>query len=91
MTLLLASWLVTQTWAWSPVPTATKYRIYYGSLPMTWCAPQYVEFSSSICDATECQGDTGEPMGPAIYFNVVAVNAAGVESVWDHGVKVPCP
>lgn len=83
MTLLLASWLATQQWSWDAVPTATSYRIYYGSLPMTWCALQYVE-------VTTTSANIPEPTGNAIFFNVVAVNAAG-ESTWDHGSKVPCP
>lgn len=83
MSLLLAAWLSTQQWVWEPVVGATSYRVYYGTLPMTWCSTQFIEVATPYADFSE-------PVGNAIFFNVVAVNAGG-ESAWDHGTKVPCP
>jgi hypothetical protein len=91
MSLLLASWLVTQTWQWSPVPTATSYRIYWqADTPMLWCSQNYVEFPASVCTATDCQGEIPQPTASVVYVNVTAVNANG-ESAWDHGAKGVCP
>lgn len=91
MSLLLASWLATQTWAWSPVAGATSYRLYWGASGQSWCGTHYIEFSASVCDATECQGDVPMPSFSPAFFVVTAVNAAG-EGPTEHGpVVAVCP
>jgi hypothetical protein len=90
MTLLLASWLLSQVWSWDAVEGATSYRLYWGDLPMRWCASRYVEVAASSCDAEGCWLNMSEPVGGSVYFTVTALNAAG-ESRWEHGERVVCP
>jgi hypothetical protein len=87
---LLASWLATQTWAWSPVVGATSYRVYWGASMVAWCATHRVEYPASVCSSTECQGDIPMPDFTPAYIIVTAVNAAG-EGVTGHGSVVVCP
>jgi hypothetical protein len=90
MPLLLASWLSTQTWAWSPVPNATAYRVYWSHTANEWCTSSRLEFPASVCVSGECQGDVPQPAWDLAFFVVTAVNANG-ESPTDHGEIRVCP
>lgn len=90
MSLLLASWLLSQTWAWAKEPVSTSYRIYWSTDPVHWCWSQFVEVPLD-CTVTECQGDIPEPPGAVVYIDVIGVNAIG-PGPWDHGnLDGACP
>ena len=90
MSLILASYLAAQIWAWSPVATATSYRVYWGASGTAWCAANMVEFPATVCDAVDCQGEIPEPQFSPAFILVTAVNQYG-ESATEHGAVVVCP
>jgi len=89
--LALASYLASQTWAWSPVPGATSYRLYFSAGMTTWCQQDRIEFPASVCDAVDCQGEIPEPQFSPAFILVTAVDSSGNESGTDHGEVQPCP
>lgn len=96
LTLLLASWLSTQTWTWTknPEPDVAAYRVYFSMGMTIWCQQDRVEVPASVaCDATECQlpNDMTEPPFSPVFFIVTAVDAAGNESGTGHGAVEVCP
>ena len=76
--LLLASYLATQAWSWSPVSGATSYRLYSGPSPSLWCSVWHEAVTATeACTQTECQHDIPEPPGGVVFLIVTAVNASG--------------
>jgi hypothetical protein len=92
ISLLLASYLATQSWTWDkhPEPDVVLYRIYWGASGVAWCSQNRVEVPSSACGLTDCQGEVPDP-GYSFYLTVAAVDSAGNESLPDHGSVVTCP
>lgn len=88
--MFLATWLLTQTWAWTPVPDATHYRIYWGATGQAWCTTDYIEVAASVCTPIECQGDIPIPSFDLSYIIIVARNAAGLGPT-EHGAITVCP
>jgi len=96
--IVLASWLLTQQWAWlkSSEPDVVAYRIYWGASGTAWCAANRVEIPATQCDLAICGvdgmccGDIPEP-GYSAFVTVAAVDSAGNESLPDHGNVVTCP
>ena len=99
ISLVLATWLTAQTWAWSKVPDTdvVAYRIYWSALTTVWCPTQRSEVPLDCWDAGPpdgwlCQGDVVEPPFSPAYFIVTAVDAAGNESLGEHGpLNGVCP
>jgi hypothetical protein len=92
--LLLASWLLSQTWAWSTVgdTDVAAYRIYFSAGMTVWCPQDRVEIPASACGALECQAEVPEPQFSTAFFIVTAVDDAGNESSTEHGaVSMACP
>ncbi len=102
--LILASWLVSQTWSWkkAPEPDVARYRIYWGAHPQSagWCPAQMVEFHvETSCGVAmgcpsdgECCGDLPMPTRPLVFLVVTAIDAAGNEGGTEHGkVAAVCP
>ena len=90
ISLLLASYLSTQTWSWAPVSGATSYRLYFSAGMTAWCAQDQIEFPASVCDTTDCQGEIPEPQFAPVFFIVTAVGPGG-EGPGEHGEIVTCP
>lgn len=90
MSLLLASWLFTQTWAWDPVDGAKSYRIYWSRFPTQWCAQNMREYPASDCVDGVCYGFVPKPTWKLTFFMVVAVNDYGLSDT-EHGEIVECP
>ncbi len=87
--LVLASWLLTQEWAWDASPTAAAYRVYWTERADVWCAENMFAVAAECVDG-ECRADWPEPAATTFY-TIVAVNSAGVESAWDRAVpKTEC-
>jgi len=93
LNLIVASYLSTQTWSWTPnpEPDVVAYRVYWGASGTAWCAANRVEFPASVCTATECQGEIPEPPWSPAFITVTAVRSNGIESAPDHGAIVVCP
>jgi hypothetical protein len=97
ISLILASYLASQTWTWLKVadPDVALYRIYWGASGIAWCSQNRVEIPATQCDATVCGqdgiccGDIPEP--PYKFIIVTAVDSSGNESGTDHGGIVSCP
>lgn len=98
---LLASWLATQQWSWTKSPTADSYRIYWSTVPSSWCwTTSWVLAASSHCgiangcqtDDECCSPDLPEPPDPVTFLLVTASDPDG-DSDTEHGpTHVPvCP
>jgi hypothetical protein len=97
ISVMLASWLLTQHWQWEKSATATSYRIYWGASGTAWCAANRVEIPATNCgiaagcdDDTKCCGDIPMPDFTPAHIVVTAVNNFG-EGPTDHGPVVVCP
>ena len=97
--LLLASWLLTQHWAWdkSPETDVVSYRIRWGASGTAWCAANRVEIPATACGVVACGelnvccGEIPMPTYTPAYIAVTAVDDAGLESQTEHGEVVSCP
>lgn len=89
MTLLLASWLFTQTWAWDEVPGATSYRICWSRIKNAWCLENCRVYDASVCINGKCQGFVPKPTWKLTFFVVTAINDQG-ESDTEHGPVATC-
>lgn len=85
--ILLASWLLSQTWAWDAVPGAVSYKVYWTERLDVWCKENVIIPATTCYPDGECQADWPEP-AQTTYYNIIAVNAAGVESTWDRPVPL---
>lgn len=96
--ILLASWLITQQWAWDRLPTASSYRIYWSDLGTHWCTTDRVEFQAATScgilagcpDDLSCCGDIPMPPTDLAFVMITGVNAAG-EGPTEHGPVQVCP
>ena len=97
ISLVSASYLATQTWAWNknPEPNVVEYRLYWANpygVTQGWSACSMVRIPASTCDATICHGDPATmPTRGFILFVVTAVDTSGNESTTEHGKTRVCP
>lgn len=79
--LVLASWLLTQEWAWSESPTAAAYRVYWTERLDVWCSENRIDVTA-VCLDGDCRADWTEPVN-STFYTIVAVSSGGTESVWE--------
>lgn len=57
---------------------ADTFRIRWSTDPCAWPEADYVEYTvPAACDPLPCQGDTPEPTGNLVFFQITAANGDG--------------